>query len=471
LGTSQPLFIFFLIKSNMSVSESLIDALIGSELELDSTTSYVSDNDDISMISGLVSVTNNRDKISAAILTIFPPDTDLKYLKPESFFDDLTGLKVWCGQFENGGKTGILHAHIYMEWQTTCRKRFAAVCDAIVKATDKPGDVRRTKRLNTHQRSCAVNYVLKPTDRVQVEKPQYIWPFNNPVVKFRPDLWEKKPSKISKEDLDEKRRSHIESRPKWWTWDQIVHENDESKKLLCTCSWGKTYHAGRYAEASRRDISEVIIMYGAGGTGKTTLARALKEVPGEVLQERYYRRNPDDGVFWGGGRTAYKGQRVVHFEEFCGQEPFARIKEVCDIGKAGPPVNIKNGGVELNHECVVFTSNYHPAAWYNRLWSDDHKQFHPFWRRVTKVMFFPAHREDGSLNTPDEQHPPFFIDQTDQWKKLEGDFTECLKHAEEFWPLKESGGTGASPFFNQPDTNHTSLLHRYCMTGRHPDKN
>ena len=166
-------------------------------------------------------------------------------------------------------------------------------------------------------------------------------------------------------------------------------------------------------------IPGVVIMYGAGGTGKTTMCISYDAASDlEPQNERYYRRNHEDGSFWGGGRTAYNGQRVIHFEEFSGQEPFSRVKEVCDIGKEGPAVNIKGSGTELNHTTVLFSSNIHPAGWYHNLWKLDPKQFHPFWRRVTKVLFFPAKRPDGALNIPDEDNEPYFIDQTDDWKHM-----------------------------------------------------
>jgi len=199
----------------------------------------------------------------------------------------------------------------------------------------------------------------------------------------------------------------------------------------------------------------VIILYGAGGTGKTTLAHNWDIQDSEDFQERYYRRNPDDGNFWGGGRTAYKGQRLIHMEEFCGNEMFAKIKEVCDLGKPGPSVNIKGSGTELNHETILFTSNHHPAAWYRTLWNKESKQFHPFWRRVTSVLFFPSHRLDGTLNIPDSENPVYYVDQTQEWKEFKGDYTSCVNHAMEHWALPELdsnvvGDTAFSTTFNAP---------------------
>mgnify|MGYP000308092694 CR=1 FL=1 len=235
------------------------------------------------------------------------------------------------------------------------------------------------------------------------------------------------------------------------------------------CSFGKKYHEGRQAEIPRRKIQNVVIMYGAGGTGKTTMAQNWDSNDNEDYQERYYRRNPDDKSFWGGGRTAYKGQRIVHLEEFCGQEQLSRIKEYCDVGKCGPSVNIKGSGADLNHETVLFTSNHHPAAWYRGVWNREAKQFHPFWRRVTSVLFFPAHRADGTLNIPDSENPAYYIDQTSDWLEFEGDYDKCVEHAMSHWPLPELesnviGDTAFSTQFNVPndwwDSNRTGKRSR-----------
>lgn len=421
--------------------------------------------DDISLMpDDDVSTTSRRDKVRACIMTMFPPDQEQKWLLPQTYFSDLVGLRNWCAKFEICPKTLKLHVHAYCEWDNTAAKRFQFLTDAITRAIGVSGNIQITKKLTIAARACAVNYVLKPDDLTDIEA--YQWPHSKHKLAFDQTLWDKRPApkeKANKEDRSEEMRAYIDTRPRHWTWDQIVHETLKSKQLLCCCSWGKGYHAGRASEIPRRNIAQVVIMYGAGGTGKTTLARDWDSRDSEDLQERYYRRNPDDGQFWGGGRTAYKGQRIVHLEEFCGQEQFARVKEICDIGKPGPSVNVKNGGAELNHECVVFTSNHHPAAFYSGVWKGDAKQFHPFWRRVTKVLFFPAHRPDGSLNIPDDTTPPFYIDQSEDWQLMLGDYESCTSHASVHWPLKEAHIFDTGNGVPQTSSND---FHSYCQTGR-----
>lgn len=396
---------------------------------------------------------DGKNKISRCILTFFPPHASPDWLSPDMFFaEPQQHINIWVSQFEKCPETTKLHVHVYVEFNNNYRPRF----NTIKQLFQRHGfevSIRLSKRNNNRQRQGGVNYCSHPEKRATDldVKEAFFWKYNNPLVKFDPTFVTSKANdKKRKADQVEEQRQYIESRPIFWSWDQIVHETNESKKLLATCSWGKSYHAGRYAEIGRRTLKEVIIMYGAGGTGKTTLTMDYNKEQDPNKETRYYRRNPDDGAFWGGGRTAYKGQSVIHFEEFTGNEPFSRLKEVCDLGKPGPSVNVKNGGIELNHDTVIFTSNVHPAGWYHNLWSKDPKQFHPFWRRVTKILFFPSHREDGSLNIPDENTPPFFIDQTNDWKHMEGDYNECLQHAESHWPLKLEEPSPFAPGFNPP---------------------
>lgn len=433
----------------MSSSDSI--STPSSFLDIDTTQA-----DDVSVLSDDLTPVRGREVVRACIVTIFPNDQNPKWLWPQTYFTDTSKIANWCGQFEKGSITNKLHAHIWLEFHHKYPHRFNDICNIFETKCGTHPNVQKPKhRLSRKSRACAVNYVLKPDSNVTGDGSQFIWPHNRDKLAFDQALFDaKRNAPKKKEDVVEAQRTHIESRPKHWTWDQILHESDDSKALLCTCSWGKKYHEGRHAAAARRTIGNVIIMYGAGGTGKTTLAHSWDIVDGEDKNERYYRRNPDDGAFWGGGRTAYKGQRIIHFEEFCGQEQLSKIKEICDLGKEGPPVNIKQGGTNLNHDTVIFTSNHHPAQWFRRAWEQDPKQFHPFWRRVTQVWFFPAHRPDGALNIPDSEHPPHYVDQTVDWKDLKGDFNASVNMAEIFWPLKDiDTNGGAAPGFYDPGPN------------------
>lgn len=395
------------------------------DLETDTITS--------SVISKAWSKCNNNAKIGRCIITIFPTSDERKWLEPTTYFPDTTCINIWTGQFEICPTSKRLHAHLYIEFSNDKRPRFNTLRSIIEVSTGSPGNIQMPRKTSSHQRKCAVNYCLKPDGR-KADSDIYVWPHNIVTVSYCAKL---RATKKTKESTIQEIIDYLESKPKHWSWDQIVHESKESKLLLATCAWGPKYHQGRYAEVPRRTIQNVVVFYGAGGTGKTTMAQNFSVKDGESIHERYYKRNADDGKFWGGGRTAYKGQRIVHLEEFCGQETAANFKEICDTGKHGPSINIKNSGGELNHETVIITSNHHPAGWYRKLCDNDNKQWSPICRRFTQVWFFPEFRPDGTANMPDENTPPHYEDHTQAFKDLIPDYVAAVHHASNVWPLPQ----------------------------------
>jgi|GEM_PF-4372366 len=407
--------------------------------------------DDVSILSEVDSLTmastKSTAKLTHGIITIFPEAAERRLLEPETYGFNTEHIQRWCGQFEICGETQKLHAHIFFHFKLKNRQRFDSLVRRVETVVGCHPNIKRGRKATKQCIQGGINYCLKTETR---HGEPFIW---RGTCSFDPKVWDerstsgKKFDKKNKIDLTKEQVDWIESKPKHWSWEQIVHESEASKYMFASCAWGKSFQAGRLASALRREIKNVIILYGAGGTGKTTLARAWDAQEGEDEIERYYKRNHEDGHFWGGGRVSYKGQRIIHFEEFDGTEMFSNIKEWCDIGKTGPPVNIKNGGAFLNHETVIFTTNVHPAGWYRGIWDKDPKQFHPFWRRITKVLFFPAHRENGSLNIPDTENPPYFVDQSDEWKEMSGDYESCRQHAADYWPLPDKPESNFAPGF------------------------
>jgi hypothetical protein len=381
----------------------------------------------------MVEPSNTRSRVARCIITAFVPEAHERWLQPLTWFPEDMVLN-WCGQLEECPTTERLHIHCYVEFKHAKRPKFCTIRNRIKQVTGKNGDVKCAKRSSARQRQGAVNYCLKDSGRLHGTNP-FIWDHNHTELKSRP--FEKSKTKKTKEDVVAEQVDYIESKPQHWTWNQILHESDYSKKLLAGCGWGAKYHAGRHEQAPRRTIKNVVVLYGCGGTGKTTMAQKWDVRDDEDFHERYYKRNSDDGKFWGGGRTAYRGQRVIHLEEFCGQETAANFKEICDIGKHGPSVNVKNGGGQLNHDTVVITSNHHPAGWYRKLFKGDPKQWTPIARRFTQVVFFPELRPDGSRNIPDEGNPPYYIDQTDLFNdhEFQREYEQALQHAGDVWPL------------------------------------
>ena len=439
-----------------------------------STQTFSSSSDPIVQLEestfGQECVIGTRD-IRRAILTLFPPTTAETWLQPGTYWLDPTPILTnWCGQFETTPTTGRLHAHIYVEFAK--RITFVQLRRLFSAAGLPPINVKKSIRPGALQRQCAINYVIDERKRT-AETTEYVWPGNQEPLSYHQvgdhphPVPEPAPKRSMKENEKESQRVWIESKPIWMSYDEIVHECLESKQLLATCSWGKRYHTGRHVETPRRIIKNVILLYGAGGTGKSTYCvnydKDPDSVPQEPLNVRCFRRNADETKFWGGGSAAYRGQRILHFEEFAGGETFSLMKTFCDLEKEGPPIAIKGTGTFLNHDTVLISSNTHPAGWYRNMWSEDSKAFQPFWRRVTQVLFFPSHRPDGSANRPDDTHPVHFIDQTAEWQDMNGDYEVCKRHATKYWPLREP----KAMLFN-PGTGGEHHIFQYSRTGNDP---
>lgn len=425
---------------------------------------FAEDDDSISLLSapppeGFHHGETGRNKVGRCLLTMFPPDTDAQWLMPENYFFPKTQqiVSIWVAQFEHAPTTGKLHVQAYVEFVNSHRPRFNELKSIIKRVTGSAGNIQTAKRGSSKQRACAVNYCLKPSGRSPNTEP-CIWKHNTTSVAFDEALFNNRVPKATKQDEKEAQLNYIESKPMHWSWDQILHETSASKLLLATCSWGPKYHAGRHASQPRRLITNVIVFYGAGGTGKTTLAHKWDTKDDEDFEQRYYKRNPDDGKFWGGGRTAYRGQRIIHLEEFCGQETAANFKEICDLGKSGPSVNIKNSGTDLNHDTVIITSNHHPSTWYRNHCTLDPKQWLPLVRRFTQVWFFPECRPDGSPNIPDADNPPYSIDQTEEFSSRMT-YDDACCHASIHWPSSQQ------PELNLPEPTNYDNFVEYGRTG------
>lgn len=435
---------------------------LGSLLELSIPSTFVPqdvpEDEELTMASDLEPITGNN-KIQRCVITCFPPDADPKWLLPNTYFTDTSMIENWCGQFEICPDTDKLHFHIYVHFVNSKKPRFNTLRDVFRSKFTSTVNIAKSKhRASNHGQACSVNYVLAPNKRAPDTEPM-IWEHNKKKLAFDEKLWNERTTKSkSKEDKNQEIVDYIESKPKHWDWNSILHETYESKVLLAACSWGSKYHAGRHAEAPRREIANVIILYGAGGTGKSTLARSWDTRADECLEERYYLRNYDDGHFWGSGKTSYRSQRIIHLEEFCGQESATKFKQICDIGAPGPNVNVKNSSAQLNHESIIITSNTHPAGWYHHMCDKDPKQWNPLARRFTQVWFFPEYRPDGELNIPCKADgiEPYYIDQTADFQEHVRDWQAILGHAAEHWPLKEpddydaNTSTVYAPGFNDP---------------------
>jgi hypothetical protein len=440
----------------------------------------------------VMSVPDDRSVMTRCIVTLFFNDTAETLaqwaLDPASYFNEPEkDIKEWVGQFELCPTTNHLHAHIHVEF--TRQLRFQFIRDQFSAVSQiKLGDIKKGRGRSKHAVQCAVNYCIDPNKR-HPEEPfneAYLWPSNKTAWEFDQACADKQTKKKpTKEQTIEEKIAMIDSFPYHVSWEDIIHSSEENKVLFFGCSASERYHKTRHAAQARRAIETVEIHFGAGGTGKSTFARQLGAKLGETTgRDERYTRNYDDGLFWGGGITKYAGQACVHLEEFEGQETLSKFKEICDIGNYGPNVNVKNGGTILNHSHVVVTSNTHPAGFYKGAWTKDPKQFAPFWRRITKVVFYPSHLPDGNMNTPKCDDDVYCIDQTEEWKALQGNYEDCLKMAERDWALRDEDLPGSKRMFEdafsegfvlpQPRPMQRSRaehnLFDYARTGRDPTR-
>lgn len=403
---------------------------------MSSTTSDLSISTIQDTVLGSVKEPKPTNRVCRALITIFHETPEAAKIHPAAYFGDdwESKLQIWVAQWEKCPTTETVHAHIYLEFHRTCNVQWRRLHD-IIKAVSPRNNIKVPKRSSNNQRQGAVNYCSKEGFLEETER----WCWSRPPldVKFDAEHWGNRDKKKSRVD---KQREWILSKPWHYTWSKIVHESPTSQELLCNCSWGEKFHRGRMESLPARTIESVIVYYGAGGTGKTTTAKYYGATDGEPDQVRYYRRNYNDGIFWGGGSTAYKNQRIIHLDEFVGQETLGEFKEICDVGHEGKHVNVKNGGVKLNHETVIVTSNVHPALWYRKALKKDPNHWTPFWRRITAVVFFPPNRPDGSVNRAGERKdgdiiPIHCVDQTDEWLDLSS-WDDAVEHANKYWPME-----------------------------------
>lgn len=139
------------------------------------------------------------------------------------------------------------------------------------------------------------------------------------------------------------------------------------------------YHRGlqavRWAYMEPRKLDEmptVYVYWGLTGVGKTR--RAMEDFPDE---DRYV-WNPSQGTWFDG----YDGEKVIVFDEFRGQLPFAMLLNICD--RHSCRVQVKGGMVELQADKIIFTSCKHPREWYQIF--DDQERYDQLDRRITRTI-------------------------------------------------------------------------------------
>lgn len=114
--------------------------------------------------------------------------------------------------------------------------------------------------------------------------------------------------------------------------------------------------------------TEVIVIWGTPGTGKSKLAR-------QIDPKLYNVPEPVNGTLWLDG---YHDQETILLDDFYGWIKYHYLLQVCD----GYPlqVPIKGGFAHRKWKRVIITSNKPPEQWYNR------EEINALSRRITEII-------------------------------------------------------------------------------------
>jgi len=142
----------------------------------------------------------------------------------------------------------------------------------------------------------------------------------------------------------------------------------------------------RIKSARRRQMPEVIVLWGPTGTGKSHTAN-------ELAPDAYWKSRSN---WWDG----YEGQSDVVIDEFYGWLPYDILLRITD--KYPLILETKGGHVNWGVKRIIITSNKHPRDWY-----DSTKcPYEPLERRISKIdyLFVPYRSQfldEDLLDVPD----------------------------------------------------------------------
>lgn len=215
-----------------------------------------------------------------------------------------------------------------------------------------------------------------------------------------------------------------------------------------------------------RILKKVCIFWGAAGTGKTTLAKALL-VDGEQVEEsqadldgRIWMQQQSMGHFFGSlkGDSIKPSHSKLIIDEMAKNHPitFTSFKQYCNTGHGSKLVNVKHGCGRMNVEEIVFTSNQDPREWFKadfqKAGESGKNNWEAFRRRLQSDVFddegnavldeegnptkefnvfnFPDVKPDGQLNRPHHYNDLYLVRdnlELDYPFKMAGAFSEFFQ--------------------------------------------
>lgn len=260
------------------------------------------------------------------------------------------GLKYKVWQLEVG-KSGTPHLQIYVEFGTN--QRLSAMTKWI------PGCHWEVRKGTAKQAS---DYCKKKEG--QLEGP---WEFGTM----------SEPEQGKRNDLIEFREMAVVKSKQW----MLNHYPVEM------CKFWRVYE-GLVENYMPRPVGkrEVILCYGAPGTGKTAYARSM--CPAEDMCVI-----PVSKDMWFNG---VQGARVCVLDDYTGA--FKLVDVLRLLHEYPERVAVKGGFTWWNPEVVVLTTNKQPMEWYE--WAGREEQREALGRRFTKLLFFGDAKRDLSTLSP-----------------------------------------------------------------------
>lgn len=178
-------------------------------------------------------------------------------------------------------------------------------------------------------------------------------------------------------------------------------DREEDKILLATMPGNiKSNHAAWLHNERTKNavpIKNVIILYGAAGTGKTEWIRrnlSTFDLDPELHTKSIYYHSAPCGKW-----TNVGDEPIYVLDEFAGKRmELDFLLQMSDVGKPAPTMQAKGSLRKPIYHTLVITSNYHPASWYRRAFTNNPARWTALARRVTKCLYFPELRPDGTRN-------------------------------------------------------------------------